>query len=172
MPLFRFRLLPIALCTIVVAATQVVAAEDDLGADSQEQADVPKGTLQEFPWNGSTVYPGTERKYWIYLPPAFDKAVTYPLIVFQDVDCTTTCGTPGWYELHSVIWDDAAQKALFTIIYLSTDQHAEVELSYSRSLPDLGDPIGDLRLPATWTAQPAAHRPSHMTMPPPRALAL
>jgi hypothetical protein len=97
---------------------------------------------------------------------------TLPLLVFQDVDCTTTCGSPGWYELHSIIWDEAAQTLLFTIIYLSTDQHAQVELTYARSLPDLGDPIGDLRVPATWTAHPAAQRPHHMTMPPPLARAL
>jgi len=100
-------------------------------------------------------------------------ARTLPLIVFQDVDCTTTCGTPGWYELHSVIWDAANQQAIFTIVYLSTDQHAQVELTYARSLPDLGDPIGDLHLPATWTAHPAAARgPRHMTIAPPRARAL
>lgn len=67
-----------------VVAANLMSAEDDLGPDSQEQADVPKGTVQEFTWNQSAVYPGTERKYWIYLPPAFDKAVSYPLIVFQD----------------------------------------------------------------------------------------
>ena len=83
MPTFRL-LLPV-LCALMAFSTQAVtAAEDDQGPDSQEQADVPKGTVQEFAWNNSTVYPGTERKYWIYLPPAFDKAATYPLIVFQD----------------------------------------------------------------------------------------
>jgi enterochelin esterase family protein len=77
-----FRLLLPVMCALL--ASQAMTAEDDQGPDSQEQADVPKGTVQEFAWNSSAVYPGTQRKYWIYLPPAFDKAVAYPLMVFQD----------------------------------------------------------------------------------------
>src|SRR5436190_5641033 len=55
-----------------------------LGPDSQEQPGVPKGTVKEFPWKESKVYPGTERQCWIYLPPAMDEAKEYPLIIFQD----------------------------------------------------------------------------------------
>ncbi len=82
MPTFRL-LLPV-LCAIVAFPALAMTAEDDLGPDSQEQADIPHGTVQEFAWKQSAVYPGTERQYWIYLPPAFDKATAYPLIVFQD----------------------------------------------------------------------------------------
>ncbi len=78
------RLLLSLTCVVLSGPSLVMAAEDDQGRDSQEQADVPKGTVQEFSWKQSTVYPGTERQYWIYLPPAFDKAKSYPLIVFQD----------------------------------------------------------------------------------------
>jgi gluconolactonase len=78
------RLLPLIISVLVMHTSSIVAAEDDQGPDSQEQADVPKGTVQEFAWKQSTVYPGTERQYWIYLPPAFDKTRSYPLIVFQD----------------------------------------------------------------------------------------
>ena len=60
------------------------AQEYTLGADSQEQAGVPKGTVQEFAWKESKVYPGTERQCWIYLPPGHDAAKEYPLLVFQD----------------------------------------------------------------------------------------
>ena len=61
-------------------------AADDyvLGPDSQEQAGVAKGTVREFAWKESKVYPGTERSCWIYLPAGFDQAVEYPLVVFQD----------------------------------------------------------------------------------------
>ena len=55
-----------------------------LGPDSQEQPGVPKGAVSEFAWKESKVYPGTERKCWIYLPPALDKDKEYPLIIFQD----------------------------------------------------------------------------------------
>src|ERR1043165_7801143 len=80
---FRLLLLPAA-CPLLLPAPSARAAEDDQGPDSQEQADVPKGTVQEFAWKQSAVYPGTERQYWVYLPPAFDRAKPYPLIVFQD----------------------------------------------------------------------------------------
>lgn len=78
------RLLLSLTCVLAASGIALSAAEDDQGADSQDQADVPKGTVQEFAWKQSVIYPGTERQYWIYLPPAFDKAKSYPLIVFQD----------------------------------------------------------------------------------------
>ena len=76
---------------------------------------------------------------------------TLPLIVFGDVDCSTNCGSPGWYELHSVVWDDAQQRAIFVIVYLILGSMNDVELAYARSLPDLGDPIGAITMPATWS---------------------
>lgn len=68
------------------AATWATCAAEDypLGPDSQEQADAPKGTVQEFPWNESKIFPGTHRSCWIYLPPAFDANKEYPLTIFQD----------------------------------------------------------------------------------------
>ena len=68
----------------LLAAAALLAQDYTLGPDSQEQAGVPKGTVQEFAWKESKVYPGTERKCWIYLPPGHDPAKEYPLIVFQD----------------------------------------------------------------------------------------
>ncbi len=91
-----------------------------------------------------------------------------PLLVFGDVDCSA-CGGGGWFELHSVIWDDANARAIFVIIYLMNDDMFSVELTYARSLPDLADPIGDMMLPATWTtvAHFAATRPRTFGVPPP-----
>jgi enterochelin esterase family protein len=77
-----------SLCALAVAlftvSTPLGAQDYTLGPDSQEQAGVPKGTVQEFSWKQSKVYPGTERQCWIYLPPGLDAAKDYPLIVFQD----------------------------------------------------------------------------------------
>ena len=81
-------------------------------------------------------------------------AQTLPLIVFDDVDCTA-CGGSGWRELHSIVWNAADQRVVFVIVYLINGAASSVELSYARSLPDLGDPIGARTVPATWTA-PAA----------------
>jgi hypothetical protein len=44
-----------------------------------------------------------------------DVASVYP---FHAVDCRSGCGSPGWYELHSIIWDPAKQVAAFGIFYL------------------------------------------------------
>ena len=65
-------------------AGPALADDYTLGPDSQEQPGVPKGTVEEFAWKTSQVYPGTERQCWIYLPPGFDKEKEYPLIIFQD----------------------------------------------------------------------------------------
>jgi hypothetical protein len=92
-----------------------------------------------------------------------------PLLVFGDVDCSA-CGSPGWYELHSIIWDEATHHVVFAIVYLMSS--SSVEITYARSLPDLGDPIGVLTLPATWTspARPRNVERRHLGMPPPAAL--
>jgi enterochelin esterase family protein len=78
-----FRFLAAA-ALLLTPALRVHADDYALGPDSQEQAGVPKGTVEDFAWKESKVYPGTERKCWIYLPPGFDKEKEYPLIVFQD----------------------------------------------------------------------------------------
>ncbi|HLY74072.1 MAG TPA: alpha/beta hydrolase-fold protein, partial [Planctomycetota bacterium] len=77
----RLALVAFALLPVV----RPVRADDyPLGPDSQEQPGVPKGTVEEFSWKTSQIYPGTERQCWIYLPAGFDKEKEYPLIVFQD----------------------------------------------------------------------------------------
>jgi hypothetical protein len=90
-----------------------------------------------------------------------------PLVVFDDVDCTA-CGGSGWFELHSIVWDAAAQRVVFVIVYLVNGTATSVELAYARSLPDLGDPLGTVVLGATWTAPHALIKPraAHGTPPP------
>jgi len=78
------RLLAALAVSLFTSALCARADDYTLGPDSQEQAGVPKGTVQEFPWKESKVYPGTERQCWIYLPPGHDASKEYPLIVFQD----------------------------------------------------------------------------------------
>jgi enterochelin esterase family protein len=74
-----------ALVALVLSLSPAFAADDyPLGPDSQEQPGVPKGSVKEFSWKESRIFPGTDRRYWIYLPPGFDAGQEYPLIVFQD----------------------------------------------------------------------------------------
>jgi hypothetical protein len=52
--------------------------------------------------NGSMVFLGTDS---IALP-------------FYTDDCRAGCGTPGWYELHAIVWNQVQQKVGFEVIYL------------------------------------------------------
>lgn len=78
-----------------------------------------------------------------------------PAVVFDTVDCSTACGAPGWYELHTLIWDDANQAATFVIIYLRLGMTDRVQLSYALRLPALDDPFHDVVLEASWTGTAA-----------------
>ena len=37
---------------------------------------------------------------------------------FYTDDCRTGCGTPGWYELHVIVWNQVQQEVGFQVIYL------------------------------------------------------
>ena len=41
-----------------------------LGPDSQQQPGVPQGVVTKYTWT-STIYPGTTRDYWIYVPAQY-----------------------------------------------------------------------------------------------------
>lgn len=71
------------------------------------------------------------------------------------VDCTADCGsTPGWWELHALLYDRAASRACFGIFYMFPDRPNEVDLTYSLTLPDLSDPAGYTTFNASWSANP------------------
>jgi hypothetical protein len=78
-------------------------------------------------------------------------AGTMQVHAFGVVDCTTVCGPTPWYELHAILWDEAAQRACFAIFYLYPEQPDTITLTYSLTLPDLADLIGYVSLDATWT---------------------
>jgi enterochelin esterase family protein len=75
------------LCALLVllAAAPFAAAIDDykLGPDSMEQPGVPKGKVTEHTWK-SEIFPGTERKYWVYVPAQYDEKKPACVMVFQD----------------------------------------------------------------------------------------
>jgi hypothetical protein len=37
---------------------------------------------------------------------------------FHTEDCRTQCGSPGWYELHTIVWNQVRQQVGFEIVYL------------------------------------------------------
>jgi len=82
----------IILATLVTSLLAVLAIAQEpkpddqykLGPDSQPQAGVPEGKVTEYEWNDSKVYPGTVRKYWVYVPAQYNPAKPAGLMVFQD----------------------------------------------------------------------------------------
>ena len=54
------------------------------GPDSSRQPGVPRGTIHEYVWSESRVFPGTNRRYWVYLPAQYTASESASLMVFQD----------------------------------------------------------------------------------------
>jgi sugar lactone lactonase YvrE/enterochelin esterase-like enzyme len=74
-----------ALVAIAWLAGGTLAAVNDytLGPDSQVQPGVPRGVVTEHTWQ-STIFPGTARKYWVYVPAQYDGSSPAAVMVFQD----------------------------------------------------------------------------------------
>ena len=74
------------------------------------------------------------------------------VLPFDQVDCSAGSCTPGesWFELHTLLWDEAGGRVCFAIFYLYEDRDS-VLAAYSITLPDLSDPAGTTELEATWT---------------------
>lgn len=54
------------------------------GPDSFPQPGIPRGQLREHEWPDSSVFPGTTRRYWVYLPSQYEEHRPASLMVFQD----------------------------------------------------------------------------------------
>jgi enterochelin esterase family protein len=55
-----------------------------LGPDSQRHENVPRGAVATHIWKDSAVFPGTIRRYYVYVPVQYDPATPAALMVFQD----------------------------------------------------------------------------------------
>ncbi len=78
---------------------------------------------------------------------------SFQLYPFNIVDCTA-CASPGWYELHSLLWDPAGKSACLGILYLEKNAPTTVELAYDICLPSVTMPLtaDQLDFPASWTS--------------------
>jgi enterochelin esterase family protein len=45
---------------------------------------VPRGAIAEHEWNDSLVFPGTRRRFWVYVPAQYTSSEPAALTVFQD----------------------------------------------------------------------------------------
>ena len=74
-----------------------------LGPDSLVQDGVPRGVVTKYSWTNSTVYPGTVRDYWVYVPRQYDPAKAACVMVFQDG--ATYVNTNGQFRV-PVVFDN------------------------------------------------------------------
>src|SRR5688572_16836395 len=78
--------LPLAVILAVSLLAIVSFAADNytLGPDSQPRDNVPQGAVTKHAWTTSTVFPGTVRDYWVYVPAQHTADKPAAVMVFQD----------------------------------------------------------------------------------------
>jgi enterochelin esterase family protein len=73
-----------AIAFIMLRVTVCPAADDyKLGPDSMVQEGVPSGIVTKYQWK-STVFPGTVRDYWVYVPAQYAPEKPACVMIFQD----------------------------------------------------------------------------------------
>ncbi len=88
---FLFHTIVMIVATLMTflasVSTQAQPADGDvqyvLGPDSERKDDVPKGVVTKHDWN-STIFEGTKREYFVYVPAQYDGTQPACLMVFQD----------------------------------------------------------------------------------------
>src|SRR5437868_6908776 len=70
---------------VLLVAPRLLFGADDykLGPDSLVQPGVPRGKVTKHSWK-STVFEGTERDYWVYVPAQYHPKEPACVMVFQD----------------------------------------------------------------------------------------
>jgi enterochelin esterase-like enzyme len=80
----------IVFCVLAIFAGSIAGQEPrvevkyPLGPDSLPHDGVPKGTVTTHVWKDSKVFPGTIRRYYVYVPAEYDGSKPAALMVFQD----------------------------------------------------------------------------------------
>ncbi len=77
--------LPLLLAALLLPIALIFAQDDwPVHPDSIENPDVPKGEILTFTFDESTVFSGTSRKIWVYVPAQYDETKPACLFVCQD----------------------------------------------------------------------------------------
>lgn len=79
--------LAVASCCITFQPCTLFAQQTSnylLTKDSERREDTPRGTVTEHEWLESKVFPGTKRRYSVYVPQQYDSTKPAALMVFQD----------------------------------------------------------------------------------------
>lgn len=78
------RLILLALTQAAFVTTAAAQTVYEYGPDSSRQEGVPQGTVTTHQWLDSKVFPGTLRRYYVYVPAQYDGSTPAALMVFQD----------------------------------------------------------------------------------------
>ncbi|MGV3484510.1 MAG: alpha/beta hydrolase [Planctomycetaceae bacterium] len=76
--------LAVGVTTAGAATPEVVPGPYMHGPDSSPQEGVPRGKVSQFELTDSKVFPGTKRRYSVYVPAQYDSKTPAALMVFQD----------------------------------------------------------------------------------------
>ncbi len=95
------------LVLLAAVAPALVLGQYNLGPDSQPQPGVPQGKIAQYTWTNSKIFPGTTRKYWVYVPAQYDPAKPACLMVFQD-GAGFVSETGGWRV--PIVFDNLIQR--------------------------------------------------------------
>jgi len=88
-------------------------AQYKFGRDSLPQEGVPRGEVIKMPpFTNSTIYPGTVRDWWIYVPKQYDASRPACLMVFQDGVGYVSVASNGQYRVPTVFDNLIAKKAM------------------------------------------------------------
>jgi sugar lactone lactonase YvrE/enterochelin esterase-like enzyme len=74
------------LIVLIGWATASAAEQYPPPPEASPQPGVPTGTVTHTPWKNSSIFPGTEREYWIYVPAEYDPKTPACVMIFQDGD--------------------------------------------------------------------------------------
>ena len=92
--------------------------------ESERQEGVPQGKVTHFVWK-STIFPGTIREYWTYIPAQIDERTPAPVMVFQDGHAYVS--EKGWFRVPIVFDNLIAKKEMpATVgIFINPGHHSE-----------------------------------------------
>ena len=80
----QYFLLALSILTAVRLSAQAPAENYPVDSASIEQKAVPKGELMKFTFDHSTIFPGTWREYWVYVPAQYSPDKPACVYVNQD----------------------------------------------------------------------------------------
>ena len=74
----------IALALLLLPIFALAADDYKMCPEATAVDGVPQGTVTEYLWDKSEVFPDTHRKYWVYVPKQYDGKTPAAVMVFQD----------------------------------------------------------------------------------------